>query len=206
MIEKGVETPLLSKKIFGKSGVHMKSKKEVPQDDVRLIVTNLEEEEDKDDVADVASDDEDAAAETVPDDIPEAVTADEVREGRRSAWRLFSSEDLPQVSLREILGGDYLLGSFLRKNIWFILLLVVLGIIYISNRYGAQQEIIEEEDLRHELVEKKNYALTQYAELTMKSRQSSIERKLKLLGDSLLTSATEPPFIIHVDKDNMEKE
>lgn len=184
----------------------MKSKKEVPQDDVRLIVTNLEEEEDKYDVADVASDDEDAAAETVPDDIPEAVTADEVREGRRSAWRLFSSEDLPQVSLREILGGDYLLGSFLRKNIWFILLLVVLGIIYISNRYGAQQEIIEEEDLRHELVEKKNYALTQYAELTMKSRQSSIERKLKLLGDSLLTSATEPPFIIHVDKDNMEKE
>ena len=206
MIEKGVETPLLSKKIYGKSGVHMKSKKEVPQDDVRLIVTNLEEEEDKDDVADVASDDEDAAAETVPDDIPEAVTADEVREGRRSAWRLFSSEDLPQVSLREILGGDYLLGSFLRKNIWFILLLVVLGIIYISNRYGAQQEILEEENLRHELVEKKNYALTQYAELTMKSRQSSIERKLKLLGDSLLTSATEPPFIIHVDKDDMKKE
>ena len=204
MIEKGVETPLLSKKIYGKSGVHMKSKKEVPQDDVRLIVTNLEEEEDKDDVADVVSADEDAVTETVPDDIPEAVTADEVRDGRRSAWRLFSSEDLPQVSLREILGGDYLLGSFLRKNIWFILLLVVLGIIYISNRYGAQQEILEEENLRHELVEKKNYALTQYAELTMKSRQSSIERKLKLLGDSLLTSATEPPFIIHVDKDNME--
>lgn len=206
MIEKGVETPLLSKKIYGKSGVHMKSKKEVPQDDVRLIVTNLEEEEDKDDVADVVSADEDAVTETVPDDIPEAVTADEVRDGRRSAWRLFSSEDLPQVSLREILGGDYLLGSFLRKNIWFILLLVVLGIIYISNRYGAQQEILEEENLRHELVEKKNYALTQYAELTMKSRQSSIERKLKLLGDSLLTSATEPPFIIHVDKDDMKKE
>ena len=183
----------------------MKSKKEAPQDDVRLIVTNLEE-EDEDVVVDVGSAEEEADPETVPEDIPEAVTADEVREGRRSAWRLFSSEDLPQVSLREILGGDYLLGSFLRKNIWFILLLVLLGIFYISNRYGAQQEILEEEDLRHELVEKKNYALTQYAELTMKSRQSSIERKLKQLGDSLLTSATEPPFIIHVDKDNMRKE
>ena len=57
---------------------------------------------------------------------------------------------------------------------------------------------MEEEDLRHELIEKKNYALTQYAELTMKSRQSSIERKLKLLGDSLLKSATDPPFIIRV--------
>ena len=146
----------------------MKSKKEVPQDDVRLIVTNLEEEEDKDDVADVVSADEDAVTETVPDDIPEAVTADEVRDGRRSAWRLFSSEDLPQVSLREILGGDYLLGSFLRKNIWFILLLVVLGIIYISNRYGAQQEILEEENLRHELVEKKNYALISGSERLVK--------------------------------------
>ena len=45
----------------------------------------------------------------------------EPSEVRRSAWRFFSSEDLPQVSLREILGGDYLIGSFLRRNIWYIL-------------------------------------------------------------------------------------
>ena len=43
-----------------------------------------------------------------------------------------------------------------------------------------------------------NYALTQYAELTMRSRQSSIERRLKAFGDSLLTSPKDPPFIIHV--------
>lgn len=178
----------------------MKRKEEVPQDDVRLVVTNLEEEENVA-TAEQAADDtdgDDAMAEDIPEDIPEAVVEGDVREGRRSAWRLFSSEDLPQLTLREILGGDYLLGSFLRKNIWFILLLVLLGIFYISNRYAAQQEILEEEDLRHELIEKKNYALTQYAELTMKSRQSSIERKLKLLGDSLLKSATDPPFIIRV--------
>lgn len=181
----------------------MKRKEEVSQDDVRLVVTNLEEEEESivadESSADEATDDG-AMPEDIPDDIPDAVMDDEVREGRRSAWRLLSSEDLPQLSLREILGGDYLLGSFLRKNIWFILLLVLLGIFYISNRYAAQQEILEEEDLRHELIEKKNYALTQYAELTMKSRQSSIERKLKLLGDSLLKSATDPPFIIRVKK------
>ena len=147
----------------------MKRKEEVPQDDVRLVVTNLEEEENVA-TAEQAADDtdgDDAMAEDIPEDIPEAVVEGDVREGRRSAWRLFSSEDLPQLTLREILGGDYLLGSFLRKNIWFILLLVLLGIFYISNRYAAQQEILEEEDLRHELIEKKNYALTQYAELTM---------------------------------------
>ena len=49
-----------------------------------------------------------------------------------------------------------------------------------------------------ELIERKNYALTQYAELTMRSRQSSIERRLKAFGDSLLTSPKDPPFIIHV--------
>ena len=180
----------------------MKRKDEDSQDDVRLVVTNLEEDVlMEEDAQEVSEADETSAAEVVPDDIPVAVTEEPEREAPRSGWRLFSTEDLPQVSLREILGGDYLLGSYLRRNIWFILLLVLLSILYISNRYAAQQEIIEEEKLRQELVEKKNYALTQYAALTMASRQSSIERKLRQLGDSLLMSATEPPFIIRVKKE-----
>ncbi len=136
------------------------------------------------------------------DDIPEATldeAADEAsaEDESRSGWRLFSAEDLPQVSLREILGGDYLIGSFLRRQIWFILFLVVLTFFYITNRYASQQEILEEEALRKELIEKKNYALTQYAELTMRTRQSSLERLLKNFGDSTLLSAKEPPYIIY---------
>lgn len=135
------------------------------------------------------------------DDIPEAAldeaSADVPDEEPRSGWRLFSAEDLPQVSLRQILGGDYLIGSFLRRQIWFILFLVVLTFLYITNRYASQQEILEEEALRKELVEKKNYALTQYAELTARTRQSSLERLLKTFGDSTLLSAKEPPFIIY---------
>ena len=135
------------------------------------------------------------------DDIPEATldeaSADVSDEEPRSGWRLFSAEDLPQVSLRQILGGDYLIGSFLRRQIWFILFLVVLAFFYITNRYASQQEILEEEALRKELVEKKNYALTQYAELTMRTRQSSLERLLKSFGDSTLLSAKEPPYIIY---------
>ena len=179
----------------------MKRKGEDSQDDVRLVVTNLEEDVlTEEDAYEVSDADETSAAEAASDDIPVAVAEEPERETTHSGWRLFSNEDLPQVSLREILGGDYLLGSYLRRNIWFILLLVLLSILYISNRYAAQQEIIEEENLRQELVEKKNYALTQYAALTMASRQSSIERKLRQLGDSLLMSATEPPFIIRVKK------
>lgn len=106
----------------------------------------------------------------------------------------------PALSLREILFGDFLLGTFLRRQIWFILFLVLLSIFYISNRYAAQQEIIEEETLRKELVEKKNYALTQYAELTMASRQSGLEQRLRAFGDSLLTTSNEPPFVIQSEK------
>ena len=132
------------------------------------------------------------------DDIPMADVADEdVAAGKpRSVWRRLSSEDLPQISLREFLGGDYLLGSFLRNNIGFILLLLLLGVLYITNRYAAQQEIIEEEALRRQLVEKKNYALTQYAQLTMNCRQSALEQRLYVLGDSTLLAPKEPPFII----------
>ena len=101
-----------------------------------------------------------------------------------------------QFSLRKFLFGDFLLANFLRRQIWFILFLMLLAIVYISNRYAAQQEIIEEERLRKELVEKKNYALTRYAELTMMSRQSGLEQRLYSFGDSLLKTSTEPPFVI----------
>lgn len=179
----------------------MKREDENPEE-VQLIVTNLEEtpetEEGLDNGEIVEAEEEMSLPEDTPDDIPVAMTVEDEGEHKRSTWKLFASEDLPQLSLREVLGGDYLLGSFLRRNIMFILLLVFLSILYISNRYAAQQEIIEEEQLRKELVERKNYALTQYAELTMRSRQSSIERRLKAFGDSLLTSPKDPPFIIHV--------
>ena len=143
-----------------------------------------------------------ADADAGADDVPMAMTASDSdaettsTRSRKSAWKVLSSEDMPAVSLREILGGDYLIGSFLRHNIGFILLLVVMGIVYISNRYGAQQEIVEEGNLRRELQDKKNYALTQYALLTTQTRQSALERRLKSLGDSTLLSAKEPPFII----------
>ena len=135
------------------------------------------------------------------EDVPMAVVAEE-DEGRKqtrhnnSVWSKLSAENLPQITLREILFGDYLIGTFLRGQLWFILLLVVLGIAYISNRYDAQQEILEEERLRHELIEHKNYALTQYAELTRRTRQSALEQQLRSKGDSTLLSPTEAPFMI----------
>lgn len=182
----------------GQDGVHLvlKSTEDVPFEVEGL----LSEADDGLDATGAASSESASSAQEGHggDDVPTATVADEdVAAGKpRSVWRKLSAEDLPQISLREFLGGDYLLGSFLRNNIGFMLMLLVLGVLYITNRYAAQQEIIEEEELRRELVEKKNYALTQYAQLTMNSRQSSIERRLYALGDSTLLAPKEPPFII----------
>lgn len=182
------------------------SKNAKREDEERLVLTAADEvpfeiatppaEEESPEVESPEAADADIAPE---EDVPVAEVEVETPNARRRAgWKDWSAEDLPQVSLREILGGDYLIGSILRNNIGFILLLVALGIIYISNRYAAQQEIIEEMQKRKELVEKKNYALTQYALLTQHSRQSAVEQRLRALGDSLLQAPKEPPFVIRV--------
>ncbi|MCR5180006.1 MAG: hypothetical protein K6C30_02150 [Bacteroidaceae bacterium] len=127
---------------------------------------------------------------------PAPRSASSNRKKKTSPTGAQSKKNSSQISLREFLFGDFILGTFLRKQIKYILFLVVLCICYISNRYASQQEIIEEGQLRQELVEKKNFALTQYAELTMMSRQSGIEERLRACGDTLLKAPNEPPFII----------
>ncbi len=111
-----------------------------------------------------------------------------------SVWAKLTSDSLPEVSLRELLFGDYFIGSFLRSQVLYIAMAVVLGIVYITNRYGAQRDIIAQDHLRAELADIKNYALTQHAERTRRTRQSAIEQLLRARGDSTLHSPLQPPF------------
>ncbi len=105
-------------------------------------------------------------------------------------------EQRPNVSLREILGGDILTAGWLRRQMGLILLCTFFAIIYITNRYSAEQEIIEIERLKTELTEVRYRALTRSGELTVKTRQSQIEKSLRQTSDSVLQSPKEPPFLI----------
>ena len=89
-------------------------------------------------------------------------------------------------------------GQWFKRQIWLILLIVLGIIIYITNRYQAQQEIIEEEKLRSELLDWKFKCLTRNSELTLKTRQSQIETTLKDFGDSTLHVSNVPPFVTTV--------
>lgn len=99
------------------------------------------------------------------------------------------------MSLKNILGGDILTSNFFRRQIKLLVLLVIFAIIYISNRYSCQQEMIEIDRLKKELTDIKYDALTRSSELTEKSRQSHIEEYVSQEGSALQTS-TNPPYLI----------
>lgn len=86
-------------------------------------------------------------------------------------------------------------GQWFKKQIGVIVLGVLGIIIYITCRYQAQQEIILEEQLRTERQDWKFRTLTRSSELTLKTRQSHIEKALKNFGDSTLKVSTEAPFV-----------
>ncbi len=123
-------------------------------------------------------------------------------QGEVSPIRAFTeSEGVEQnanVSLREILGGDILTADWMRRQMGLIVLCMFCAIIYITNRYSAEQEMIEIEKLKTELTEIKYRALTRSSELTVKTRQSQIEKSLRHTADSVLESPKEPPFLINL--------
>lgn len=80
-----------------------------------------------------------------------------------------------RTSLKSILGGDILATDFFRRQTKLLVLIMVFIIFYIHNRYASQQQQIEIDRLKQELIDIKYDALTRSSELMEKSRQSRIE-------------------------------
>lgn len=102
------------------------------------------------------------------------------------------------TSIRSILGGDILANDFFKRQTSLLILIMVLTILYIDNRYTSQQELIEIDRLKKELTDIKYDALTRSSELMEKSRQSRIEEYIST-EDSPLETATNRPYLIEKD-------
>ena len=81
------------------------------------------------------------------------------------------------ITLRKILGGDFLTASMLRRQIGIILIIVAFVIVYISNRYSCQQNLLEIDKLNKELLDAKYKALSSSSMLTEKCRESKVPEK-----------------------------
>lgn len=100
-----------------------------------------------------------------------------------------------RLTLKGIFLGDFLITDFLRRQSGLLVLITIFTVIYIGNRYSCQQEMIEIDRLRKELVDIKYDALTRSSELTERTRQSRIEEYVSAEHSELQIS-TAPPFVI----------
>ena len=96
--------------------------------------------------------------------------------------------------LKDVLQALSINGLWFKKQLG-VLALILLGIIiYITNRYQAQTEMIEEDKLHEELQDWKYRSMTRNSELTLRCRQSQLEEQLKAMGDSTLCSTNDPVY------------
>ncbi len=104
------------------------------------------------------------------------------------------SEKKDMEHLKDVLQALSINGLWFKKQLG-VLALILLGIIiYITNRYQAQSEMIEEDKLHEELQDWKYKSMTRNSELTLRCRQSQLEEQLKAMGDSTLCSTNDPVY------------
>jgi len=100
------------------------------------------------------------------------------------------------LSLGDILGGEILNTSTVRKQIWLLLLISFFIIVYISNRYGYEQDMIRLSNLRTELRDIRYKQRAVSSELTEITRKSKVMELLRQCQDSTLHTSNEPPYKI----------
>ena len=107
----------------------------------------------------------------------------------------------PTLTLRTILGGDFLTADMVRRQIWLFVLMVIFTIFYVAFRYQCQQDMIAIDKLEKEVLDAKYRALSCSSTLTEKCRESHVLEALKQNKDSLLHVADQPPYIIYVEEE-----
>ena len=105
------------------------------------------------------------------------------------------------LTLRTILGGDFLTADMVRRQIWLFVLMMVFTILYVAFRYQCQQDMIAIDKLEKEVLDAKYRALSCSSTLTEKCRESHVLEALKQNKDSVLHVADQPPYIIYINEE-----
>ena len=79
------------------------------------------------------------------------------------------------VTLRSILGGDFLTAAMVRRQIWLFVLMVIFTVVYVAFRYQCQQDMIAIDKLEKEVLDAKYRALSCSSTLTEKCRESHVQ-------------------------------
>ncbi|MBR1711883.1 MAG: hypothetical protein IJ722_00550 [Alloprevotella sp.] len=158
---------------------------------------NKKQQEPVETLADIVRED---LAEAIRDEKADKKAGQTSDEKAAKAFKELVSEDdnaRPNISLRTLLGGDILAGPWFWKQFWFLVMIVAMMIVYVSNRYYCQQEMIEGTRLADTLLDRRYKALTLSSQLKELTRRSVVE---KHLTDTALKTSTDPIFTLPVDE------
>ncbi|MDR2231987.1 MAG: hypothetical protein LBE56_02550 [Tannerella sp.] len=95
-----------------------------------------------------------------------------------------------------LVSGGILKEDFVVKNTQMIIVIFILLVFYIGNRYTCLSKLREIDRLQKELQDVKNEAIHFSGQLTGHNRMSQIEQLVESQGLGL-ESAQSPPYILH---------
>lgn len=110
-----------------------------------------------------------------------------------------SQDKKKKFSVNFILDGSFLNTHFLRQQYKFLLLLVLMLIIYIGNRYTLTRKIAEVDALGKELTKLRYEVLVHRSHLMQESRQSHIYHLVEEKGLEL-KSTSQAPYRLKVKR------
>ena len=95
-----------------------------------------------------------------------------------------------------MLAGKMLVDQGLKRNIKFIVFLMVIGIVYIANGYHMEKLYMEKVALEKEVDELRFESITTASELMRLSVQSEVEKRIREAGLDLVQSRVPPVKIV----------
>lgn len=105
------------------------------------------------------------------------------------------------LSFGSVLGGDILTAAWIKHQVLFIVVIVLMIIAYITNRYMSQQSMIKINSLKKELAEIRYESMTRSSQLLQRTRESKVIEYLKTTHDSTLNVSAQPPYVIKINEE-----
>ncbi|MCD7720985.1 MAG: hypothetical protein LUI09_02020 [Prevotellaceae bacterium] len=93
-------------------------------------------------------------------------------------------------------------GEWFLRQMPLVLVVVIFMIVRTTSHYQWQQQLIDREEINRQIEDVTYRATAISSDLTEKMRQSKIERKLKMDGDSTLLPSVETPFVINISPED----
>ncbi len=108
------------------------------------------------------------------------------------------TEESEELTLRNIVKA--LDGVWLMRQMPLLGIIAVFLIVMTTLHYQWQKDLIEKEELKRRIEDITYRSAALNSELTEKTRQSMIERRLRSNGDSTLMPSTEAPFVVRTSQ------